>query len=231
MNIYFLIEGQSTEADVYPVWLSYLVPKLMRVECFDEIEQNNYYLFSSYGIPSVEKDIVNAIKDINAINKYNYFVICLDADAATISQREEKIFTLLKEENVELNSKTFLKIIVQNKCIETWFLGNRKVYRKNPQKDKQFIEYSKFYNVCRFDPELMEKPQNYERSISTFHFKYLKAMFRERGNMRYSKSNSKEIQKESYLNELKNRVNDNHQHLFSFSNFLDFCCDIQAKID
>lgn len=230
MNIYFLVEGQSTEADVYPAWLSYLVPKLMRVDSFDEVEQNNYYLFSSYGIPSVEKDIVNAIEDINAINKYNYFVICLDADAATVSQREEKICTLLKKEYVELNSKTFLKIIVQNRCIETWFLGNRKVYSRNPQEDDRFIEYSTFYDVCQHDPELMEKPQNYEGSISTFHFEYLRAMFRERGNIKYSKSNSKEVQKETYLCELNNRVVDSPQHLLSFANFLDFCLEIQAQI-
>ena len=64
MNLYFLVEGQSTEADVYPAWLSYLIPKLKRVDSFDEVEYNNYYLFSSFGIPSIEKDIINAIEDI-----------------------------------------------------------------------------------------------------------------------------------------------------------------------
>ena len=54
MNIYFLVEGQSTEPDVYPAWLSFLVPELIRVDNFDEVDRNNYYLFSSCGIPYIE---------------------------------------------------------------------------------------------------------------------------------------------------------------------------------
>ncbi len=65
MNIYFLVEGQSSEADVYPAWLSYLIPELTRVTYFNEVDHNNYYLFSSNGIPYIEKDIVNAAMDIN----------------------------------------------------------------------------------------------------------------------------------------------------------------------
>jgi hypothetical protein len=97
MNIYFLVEGQSTEQDIYPAWISYLVPELKRVDNFDEVEQNNYYLFSSYGVPFIEKDIINAVMDINFIGKYHYFVICIDADSATVSQRESKILNLMKE--------------------------------------------------------------------------------------------------------------------------------------
>jgi hypothetical protein len=113
MNIYFLVEGQSTEPDVYPVWLSYLVPELQRVYNHDEVEQNNYYLFSSYGIPYIEKDIINAANDINSLGKYNYFVICVDSDAATVHQRKIKIRKLLEKNNINLTD-TSLKIIVQN---------------------------------------------------------------------------------------------------------------------
>lgn len=166
MNIYFLVEGQSSEPDVYPVWLSYLVPELKRVDNFDEAEQNNYYLFSSYGIPYIEKDIINAVEDINALQKYHYLVICVDADAATVSQRKAKVFKLLEESKVNLVG-TSLKIIVQNRCIETWFLGNR---------------------------------------------------------------NSKEVQKQTYFNELQNRVKDEPSHLSSFAEFLDFCVKIRSEM-
>ena len=67
MNIYFLVEGQSTEAEVYPAWLSYLIPDLERVYNFDEVEKNNYYLFSSFGIPYIDKDILNAVEDVNSL--------------------------------------------------------------------------------------------------------------------------------------------------------------------
>jgi hypothetical protein len=229
MNIYFLVEGQSSEPDVYPVWLSYLVPELKRVDHFDEVEQNNYYLFSSYGIPYIEKDIINAVEDINALQKYHYLVICIDADAATVSQRKAKVFKLLEESKINLVG-TSLKIIVQNRCIETWFLGNRKVYTRNPQKDTNFIKYSRYYNVSENDPERMDKPDAYQHSIARFHLAYLKAMFNERGRMTYSKSNSKEVQKESYFNELQNRVKDEPSHLSSFAEFLDFCLKIRSEM-
>lgn len=227
MNLYFLVEGQSTEPDVYPAWLSY-IPELSRVENFDEVEENNYYLFSSYGIPSVEDDIVNAVIDINSIGKYNHFAICIDADAATVDQRETKILDLLAENETYLTGAS-LDIIVQNRCMETWFLGNRKVYTRNPQKDSRFIEYSRYYNVSRDDPESMEKPETFLGSISRFHLNYLKSMFNERGNMTYSKSNSLEIQKNTYLNEIINRVNEN-PHLKTFRNFIDFCAGIKKEI-
>ena len=72
MNLYFLVEGR-TELNVYPAWLSYLIPELTKVEYFDKVIENNYYLFSSYGIPYIETDIINAIKDINSIGKYKHF--------------------------------------------------------------------------------------------------------------------------------------------------------------
>jgi hypothetical protein len=231
MNIYFLLEGQSSEPDVYPAWISYLVPELIRVNHFDEVDHNNYYLFSSYGIPYIENDIVNAIMDINSIGKYHYFVICIDADAATVSQREAKIFNLLDEKQIILTNNTSLKIVVQNRCIETWFLGNRKVYTRNPQKNKNFIEYARFYNVADNDPEFMSKLETFEGSISAFHFNYLKAMFNERGNMAYSKSNSIEVQRISYLNELINRVKDEPSHLNTLINFFGFCNKIRREIN
>ena len=228
MNIYFLVEGK-TEADVYPAWLSHLLPELQKVDNYKDVEQNNYYIFSSYGIPSIYDDIQNAAEDINKSGKYDCFVVCLDSDAATIAQREEKILRLLEESNIMLKEAT-LKIIVQNRCIETWFLGNRKVYTRNPQKHLDFIEYSQFYNVSANDPELMDKPDNFKGSISSFHFRYLKSMFAERGNMFYSKSNSSEVQGLSYLTELQDRLNDKPSHLGTFSNFLLFCSKIKDKI-
>jgi hypothetical protein len=227
MNIYFLVEGK-TEADVYPAWLSYLIPELQKVDNYEDAEQNNYYLFSSYGIPSIYNDIPNAIEDINRSAKYNYFVVCVDSDAATVAQREEKILRLL-EENIRLNDAS-LKIIVQNRCIETWFLGNRKVYTRYPQNNPKFIEYSAFYNISQNNPELMKKPDTFEGSIAEFHFRYLKSMFNERGNMSYSKANAAVVQGLSYFKELQSRVDDEPSHLATFTNFLQFCNKLKAEI-
>ena len=128
-------------------------------------------------------------------------------------------------------NNTTLKLIVQNRCIETWFLGNRKVYTRNPQKNPFFIKYSDYYNVSQNDPELMGKIENFKGSISNFHFTYLKAMFNERGNMAYSKSNSIEVQRVTYLNELIKRIKEEPSQLISFINFIDFCNKIRCEIN
>jgi hypothetical protein len=229
MNIYFLLEGKSTESDIYPMWLSYLIPEITRVNHSDDVKQNNYYLFSSNGIPDIYEDIIDAIKDINKINKYNYLVICLDADELTVDERRTEIFEEIKNE--EQLIKTQLKIIVQNRCIETWFLGNRRLYTKNPVRSKKFIEYSRFYNVAKDDPELMKKIETFSQSDSKFHADYLKKMFNEkRDGLTYNKSNSKEVQKKSYLKELEKRIIDTPTHLKTFTNFINFCEEIKSEI-
>jgi|GEM_PF-3358452 len=64
MNIYFLFEGKSTETKVYPKYLSYLIPELKKVDNYQEVIENNYYIFSSSGYPSIYDDIEYAIEDI-----------------------------------------------------------------------------------------------------------------------------------------------------------------------
>ncbi|MBF0541444.1 MAG: hypothetical protein HQK91_08355 [Nitrospirae bacterium] len=233
MNVYFLLEGKSTETEVYPKWLDYLVPELTQVSNYKDVTHNNYYLFSSNGIPSIYTDLIAAIQDINQINKYKYLVICLDADELTVDERISELYENIKNEE-QLN-KTKLKIIVQNRCIETWFLGNRYFYTKNPHNHQKFIEYSKFYNVYNNDPELMKKPDTFKDTDSKFHVAYLRAMFTEKGMIEkrrliYNKSYSKEIQKKSYLAELKKRIDNTPTHLKTFTNFINFCTQLRSEI-
>lgn len=226
MNVYFLVEGEQTEIKVYPAWLKSLIPELTRVSLFNDISKNNYYLFSGKGIPSIYTHIVNAIKDINRINNYNYLIVSLDSDELSIERRIEKLFEYLAEYNTELNNKCKLRIIVQNPCIETWFLGNRRVCKRNPQGEK-FRMYLNHYNVRISDPELMESLSGFNRKAH-FHESYLKEMLKEY-NIRYSKSRPNEVIKRSYLEEITNRIEDTN-HLKSFSYFLDVCEEIRSEI-
>jgi hypothetical protein len=103
-------------------------------------------------------------------------------------------------DGVVLNSLCELKIVVQNRCIETWFLGNRKMYAPNPN-DEKLIAYSRYYNVKKDDPELMG---NYlpEHTHQDFHLQYLRAMLREKRKT-YNKSNiSATIGQNSYIQQL-----------------------------
>lgn len=226
MNVYLLLEGRRTEPIVYPEWLSYLIPNLKQVSEFDRVVENNYYLFSSNGYPTILNDIVNAVNDINDVNKYDYFVVCIDSDEMTLEETENLIIRKLEDNNIVLKN-TELKVIVQNRCFETWFLGNRKVYKRNPITD-EFKKCAEFYNVCDNDPEEMQKPYNYGKSISQYHSYYLRHMFMERG-ISHSKRYPGIVQNREYLNELKKRITDYPEHLKSFAKFINFCEEIKEK--
>lgn len=225
MNLYFLVEGRRTEKKVYPKWLSYLLPKLIRVNSYDAVNQNNYYLISAEGYPSIIYDSLPAsIEDINSSGKYDYFVVCLDADESTVDERKKEIYDFIDSEKLELN-KAKMAIIIQNRCFETWFLGHRKIYTRNPQKD--LLEYTRYYDISVDDPELMGKGDR--ETHASFHLAYLKALF-ESKNITYSKRNPGDVLKKFYLDELLKRIEDRPQHLRSFGKFRELCEEINKKI-
>lgn len=224
MNVYFLVEGKS-EKKVYPKWLKYLLPMLKQVENFDEVEQYNYYLFSSCGYPSILEDIKNAAKDINDCGKYSYLVICMDADEASTEERKEAIMGIFKPGLQEL--KAILVIIVQNRCFETWFLGNRKVYPRNLE-DDCLRKYCQFYNVSVKDPEMMPTFAGFS-SIAQFHGDYLKRMLKEK-RIHYTKQNPREVGESYYIEELRKRVTDEPQHLKTLQDFFRFCNAILSTL-
>jgi len=217
MNLYFLVEGKRTESKVYPIWLSVLVPGLERVYDAFEIKNNQYYLFNGGGYPNILEDMVKAIREINDIEKYDYFVVCLDADDFSVEERVEEINNRIENENLSLKAQ--LVLIVQNRCFETWFLGNSKVYSRNPT--GEFLEYSRFYDVSENDPELMGKVEDFEESVSKFHEKYLEKMLAER-NIRYTKARPYAVCEPTYIEQLKRRVKDT-SHLNTLKSFFAFC--------
>lgn len=228
MNIYFLVEGKRTEMKVYPKWLAYLIPELQRVKNFTDAEDNNYYIFSGNGYPSLlHNHLRNSIMDINRVGIYDYFVICLDSDDQNIVDCKQEILDFMINENINLNSKTKFEIIVQNKCLETWFLANPKIFKKNPT--SLFLrDCVEFYNVKKDDPELMEKLPQFENSTSVFHSSYLHELLAEK-NISYSKNNPQGVIEEYFLNELILR-NKKTNHIQSFQYFIEFCEQIRNKI-
>lgn len=225
MNIYFLVEGK-TEAQIYPKWLSHLLPELTKVKYYDQVVKNNYYLFKGNGYPHIiDVHLPNAIEDVNAVGRYDYFVMLFDADESTVSERIVEVNQhVLKLEN-QL-TKAQLVLIVQNRCIETWLLGNRKIYKHNPQ-DPRLVQYTKFYNVLRNDPELMGIYPGFSEH-QQFHKAYFKLLCQER-HMSYSERHPRDVVQKSYLDQLLARI-DNTTHLVTFRHFIDFCRRIQPQL-
>jgi hypothetical protein len=160
LNFYFVFEGK-TEPIVYKSWFSVLLPHLQEVDSFDSVNQNNYYYESDMGVPDCYNVVANAIQDINEHPKYDYLILFIDADRSSVVEKKIEAFNKITEKlseakknfkyrNLPQNCK--LEIIVQNVCIETWFLGNPKFFIRKPQNEtlKQYIEY---YDVSKSNPE------------------------------------------------------------------------------
>lgn len=228
MNIYFLVEGKRTEMKVYPKWLSILIPELTKVRWYHEVVNNNYCIFTGDGFPSLlDNHLKNSIDDVNSSGNFDYFIICLDSDDDSIEERRNQVLDFIEEKNIHLNENTKLEIIVQNKCFETWFLGNPKIFKKNPT-SSVLIDYIRHYNVKNEDPELMEKPVDFEQTTAIFHSIYLQEILSAR-KIQYSKKNPQEVTEEYFLKELIRR-NDKTNHIKSFKHFIDLCQKVKQEI-
>lgn len=228
MNIYFLVEGKRTEMKVYPKWLSFLIPELKRVRWHHEVIKNNYCIFTGDGFPSLlDNHLKNSIEDVNSSGNFNYLVICLDSDDDSIETRNKQVLDFINKEKIELYPNTKLVIIVQNKCFETWFLGNTRIFKKNPT-NSFLVNCIKHYNVKYEDPELMEKPDDFEQTTAIFHSTYLQEVLAER-KIQYSKKNPQEVTEKYFLDELIER-NKKTNHIMSFKHFIDFCHKIKQEI-
>ena len=56
MNIYFLLEGRRTEKKVYRAWINHFIPHITEVSLYDKAFENNFFLLSLSGYPSVIND-------------------------------------------------------------------------------------------------------------------------------------------------------------------------------
>jgi hypothetical protein len=227
MNIYFLVEGNSTEKKIYPKWLEYLIPNLIRVRYHDQVENNNYYLISGKGYPKILYDgLENAVDKILEIPKYDYLVICVDADEESVEERTKYIHEFIQKEKINLG-KTKVEIIVQNRCIETWLLGNKKIFDSRQSLEQPLLSYVNYYDVSQNDPEEMGK---YEmRNHADFHYEYLREVFRSK-NTTYSKRSPNDAKEKYYFTELQKRVQEEPEDLKTFQFFLEFCGRVRSNM-
>ena len=227
MNIYFLVEGNSTEKKIYPKWLEYLIPNLKRVKYYDQVKNNNYYLISGEGYPNILHDgLDNAVDKIRETKKYDYLVICVDADEETVEDRGNYIDNFMQEKNINLG-ETKVEIIIQNRCIETWLLGNKKIFNSRQPLTKTLSNYVDYYDVSQNDPEIMGKYNM--RNHADFHYEYLREVFRAKNRV-YSKKYPKDAKEKYYFEQLQRRVQDQPEDLKTFQVFLEFCERVKKQL-
>lgn len=227
MNLYIIVEGRRTEKKVYPAWLTHLIPELTPVNWAYQVENNNYYLFNGNGFPALlHNHLKNSIEEVNELKKFNYLILILDVDESTFDGRINEVNEFLKANKIQLNFNTELVIIPQNRCIETWFLGNQKVFKQNPQ-NSDLTQYVQFYDVKVNDPEKMGVFSSFN-THAQFHSEYCTEFLRER-NIRYSKNRPNGVVDKNYLRNLINR-NEETGHIDSFKNFIDFCNKVKEEM-
>lgn len=223
MNVYFLVEGMRTERKAYPKIIKYYKPEYKYVQNYDEITENCFYIESGLGMPQLLSRIYPAllnIKDQNITeNKFDIFVISIDSDIyGGYNQAKEILQNQLEIDLKKADLNIKVVYIIQNPCIETWFLGNRSVY---PQKIKPpFKTFHKHYNVCANCPEKMTVPLGSTYSIAKYHLVYLKTMLKTNG-IRYEKNYVDGVVNESYLSALDKRITKT-SHLPSLRSFKKF---------
>ena len=227
MNLYFLVEGK-TEKKVYAEWVKHLIPELTLAKSLNNVQQNNYYLFNGGGYPKLLDEFLSeAVSEINQMGRFDYLVIVLDADEVTVEERVQEVLAQFTTDKLHLE-RCQLQVIVQNKCFESWFLGNRVAFIRQPQ--ASFLrDCINFYNVAQDDPERMYKPAAFIESASKFHFTYLRAMLAER-NVFYSKRIPAGVVDATYLSQIERRVDKLPEQLHSFQVFRDFCREIRKQI-
>lgn len=226
--MYFLVEGSSTEMDVYPSWINHTIPELhiyKRIEQRKDFIQSedSCYFISGYGYPSIINHIEKSAKDIVDFPDLTHFIVILDCDEDTVELRTTIIKQEIEKHPIFKSVNT--TILIQNRCIETLFLGNKKIITRKPQ-NKKFSEYLAYYDVTQNCPEMMGKKD--EHVHAHFHEKYLKLAFKERG-LNYSKTAPGEVSAPYYLNEIKQSVYAN-SHLPTIKPFFDLLQDIKNDL-
>lgn len=226
MNLYFVLEGEKTEVQLYPKWIEYVLPELSQVDFEKDVVNNHYYIFSGGGIPSIYNHTINAIKNINDNPVFDKLIVCLDGEEIGVERRLEIAERKILESGVQLSKKCDIVFVVQNVCIETWFLGNRRIVKRNPV-NSNLNTFLNHYNVVNQDPELMDKMEGF-RNKAHFHFSYLKEVFKEH-NLRYSKANPKIVLERTYFDELMRRAEET-SHLPTLRNLLDLLVELRESI-
>ena len=223
MNAYIIVEGEQTEMTVYPAWISIIAPNMQRVLDARDITHDSYVLFCGYGIPHIFQHVVNSVIDINDINSrgnstYDYLIVCLDTEEETREDIENHLRDYMTKAGVL--PQGYPIIIFEHKvCMETWFLGNRRLFKDNPNGD-EMIKYLRHFNVKQENPENMESIAPDRWNKASFHLKYLKAMFAER-NLKYDKNKTDVVCTPEYLNELIVRY-EQTSHLKTFGSWYEF---------
>ena len=221
MNLYLLMEGRRGEAKVYPAWLASLdrpYTRLMKLSDVDPRGSRSFYPFSAEGYPSiVGHHLKNAVADVVNTPRFDWLVVCLDVDESSVVARIPEVEAVATSHGLD-SSSVRLFVCPQDRCLESWVLGNSKIIGAAPP--PYLNELLSFYDVRASCPEKMGHPRSWANHAQ-FHFHYAREAFKAK-RLTYSKSNPGEVATASYLEALKARMARDANCMPSLRRFLEF---------
>ncbi|MBF0178905.1 MAG: hypothetical protein HQM03_02635 [Magnetococcales bacterium] len=226
MNFYLVVEGEQTEKAIYTAWISYVFSTMTQAERIEDLQGNHFIIFAYKGNPPTRTKLQTHVENVvTHSNIIDHFFIIADAEEESVTCRKQNIEQIVQ--SILGKRRIHYSIIVQNRCIETWLLGNRRIVKRNPQ-NELLRTYLTDYPVHLQDPETLPIPQEFINSPAAWHMIYLLAIFRE-NNMRYSKTNPRDALPKSYFNQLCDRVATT-PHLPSLKRLLDQWHDLGGTL-
>lgn len=233
MNLYFLLEGRSTEPKLYRAWLRTAFPQLREVFNPAAATDDNFLLISGHGQPAIFGMLDATIQDLCEYKAWDHLFICLDAEEDTHADKLREVALVVEESAARHRQRQRtpdlqIHTIVQNCCIETWFLGNPTIVRPRAQ-DPQLRQWQEFYDVRTQDPELLPAHADYPVRAQ-FHHAYLQRVLQDRNpRLHYNKRTPGPVLDPSYMAALIRRVHDTG-HLPSLGVLLDVWRSLGAQL-
>jgi hypothetical protein len=227
MNLAFLVEGM-TELRLYPKWIDHFSNSSLS-ECitgYQDVVSDQFTIFNVSGIGKMRTEIPAAIQAINGNPVFDYLIIVVDADDNNIAKNESLIQGIFDDADTpQLPVNCQVKIIVQQVCIETWFIGHTDHYliaKESP--DKGIKSFMAEYDVENDDPEMMpNNPASIIHSIGAYHTTFLTKMLKGANrSWRYNKTTAHNLIDIPYIQRLEQRLLDSPTHLKSFSDTIVF---------
>jgi len=215
MNFYIVVEGARTETTIFSDWVPRLNPELIEVDHPSQLSANNFVIFSGHGYPNYFNVIRNAAIDIAANPLMGTLAVSVDAEDDLLAEKRAAINEIIDE----VDPAIARKIIIQNACIESWLLGNRRQVRPFPT-SAQAKYWRAFYDVREYCPELMPADLEGGRNRAATALAYLRSAIRERNpTSSYSKRRPHIVCNSAYLDQLITRRNET-DHLETFGDFV-----------
>ncbi|MBN1931651.1 MAG: hypothetical protein JW786_08605 [Desulfobacterales bacterium] len=215
MNIHVVLEGEQACKKVYKCWIPLVNPNLTYVEHISQIIDNNFSITIGGGYPQYLDVIHGAIQDVNSYDNIDRLVIAVDSEEFTYDEKYQEISEYVSQ----FECAPEIVILIQHFCMETWALGNRVIFRPNPQ-DIKLLEYRRYYNVRVNDPELLPSYSRDDLNRSQFAYMYLRRALHDKyRNLSYTKSNPAAVLHRKYFDRIKERL-EQTGHIPSFRHFL-----------